>query len=200
MKKIILTFLFCLCITSCSYANSLRERAVDTYIHGVLSGSGEESFPIWKGGGYRDLPWLISVAYPVTSWSWNRAIVDDVLKNGGDTLVKYRRPDVSDFISGDKEMTPRSVREWFAMERGSYRSQSLSKGEMVLKIGDNGLFPDEAASLLREAVLRDIYLAVDWCIKHEKRPYSLMQLISQVRYSSVPVVPPDLKKTLDAIK
>lgn len=200
LRKAALAVLLIL-FSSSAFASDLRVEGAKSYVLGFLAGN----FEVYSSStAVRDdvLFVLRRMTYPLSSWSWAQATVEDVSTEGDTVKITAVRPDISGFFSGKR---PEAVEEWGGfLSLNRIPEMPRKKEEIVLRVNSLGEIEitKEARKQMLDAVTKDFTEALKWCRDNKDlapKEY-VMSVYSEMKHGVIPLPPEVVRETETTVK
>ena len=196
-RRIVFAVTMLMLIPAFANANTvLRVEGARTYLLGFLGGNGE----IYSSSSaIRDdtLFTLRRMAYPLSTWSWAQAVIEDTSIQGDVVTLKVSRPDVLNLMKGN---LPETIKEWTGYLFLANAEIPIKQEEVKLQVNSLGEveISKETLKYMLQAVEDDIIEGLDWCAKNSEiapKVY-VLSLRAEARHGIVPL-PESIKKKIE---
>ena len=196
-RRIVFLTIMLMLIPTFANANTvLRVEGARAYLLGFLGGDGEiySSSPAIRDD---TLFTLRRMAYPLSTWSWVQAVIENSSVQGDVVTLTVSRPDIANFMNNS---LPESVKEWKGYLSLTNVEVPIKKEEVKLKVNSLGEvdISKETLKYMLQAVEDDIIEALDWCAKNPKDAPSVyvLSLRAEARHGIVPL-PEKIKSKIE---
>jgi hypothetical protein len=193
-RKLVLVVMLMAFSSVCSA--DLRTEGAQAYLLGFLGGN---------GGIYASSPavhddvlfTLRRMAYPLSTWAWAQAVIENSSVKGDVVTLTVSKPDVSGLLSG---RLPESIEEWKGYLSLGNTKVPVKQEEIKLRVNALGEVDMSKKTLehMLQAVEEDMVEALEWCLKNpESAPKAyVLSLRAEVRHGIVPL-PEKIKKKIE---
>lgn len=180
-----------------AFANAgLRVEGAQAYLLGFLGGNGE-IYASSQAVRNDVLFTLRRMAYPLSTWAWSQAVIENSSVQGDVVTLTVSKPDVYELLRG---YYPESVEEWKGYLSLGNVKIPIKREEIKLRVNSLGEVdvPEETLKYMLQAVEEDIVEALNWC---EKNPADapktyVFSLRAEARHGIVPL-PESIKKKIE---
>lgn len=193
-RKLVLVVMLMLFSSACSA--DLRTEGAQAYLLGFLGGNGE----IYASSSavHDDVLFTLRrMAYPLSTWAWAQAIVEESSAQGDVVTLTVSKPDISGLLKG---RFPESIEEWQGyLSLGSARVP-VKREEIKLRVNALGEvdMSEKTLGYMLQAVEEDLLEALEWCSENpENAPKTyVLSLRAEARHGIVPL-PEKIKKKIE---